>query len=319
MNQPGNTLDPVRTWVAIHVRRRSRAATAASATVTCSGQKASGGSTRTPPSGVHADRRDVRRRVARAAAAVAAPTGDGRRRRAQRLPHRPVASAPAHRRLPGGDHVQSHGRGGAGSCASAPCTSARRRRRAGRPPLRRQRSAPVAMGARRRGRQLPRRASALRRDAAARPRSATSTCARWPSSRALGVPAPPESERPARPDPPSAPSSRARPPPARRRATCSCNRRCTLPSVPCTRCSARPRWRCCRVGRAGRCACRRCRCWKRWRCGRQATLVRGLRWALHEHADPRRRWRGGRRGGRRLTKRQRARSSERRGRGRRGR
>ena len=119
MNQPGNALDPMRTWVGDPRAARSRAATAASATVTCSGPKASGGSTRTPSSARPRRQRDVRRRVARAAAAVAAPTGDGRRSRAQRLPHRPVASAPAHRRLPGGDHVRSHGRGGAASCAPA--------------------------------------------------------------------------------------------------------------------------------------------------------------------------------------------------------
>ena len=80
---------------------------------------------------------------------------------------------------------------------------------------------------------------------------------------------------------PSVPSFEAHRPRARRPATCCCNRRCTPRCARCTRCSARLRWRCCRDGHGGRCGCRHSRSWKRSPCDRRATRsVRGLRWAL---------------------------------------
>ena len=65
-----------------------------------------------PPDPPGARRRvDVRRRPACAAAAVPAPAGDGRGRRALRLSRRPVGSAAAHQHIPGGHHVRHrHGR-----------------------------------------------------------------------------------------------------------------------------------------------------------------------------------------------------------------
>ena len=59
-------------------------------------------------------RGDVPRWAGRAAAAVAAPPGDGGRRRAQRLQGRPLGPAAAHQPLPGRDHVRHRRRRRAG-------------------------------------------------------------------------------------------------------------------------------------------------------------------------------------------------------------
>ena len=109
---------------------------------------------------------DVRRWAARAASAVAAPAGDGRRRRALRLPRRPVGPAAPHQHLPGGDHVRPGGRRAARGRQGARHPPRVRGDGARRPPVRGVRPAPAGVGAHRRGGQLPARAPALRRAAA---------------------------------------------------------------------------------------------------------------------------------------------------------
>jgi hypothetical protein len=197
--------------------------------------------------------RDVRRRAASVAAAVAAPARDGRGGPAQRLPQRPVGPAPAHRRLPRrhhlrpGDGGRTRGRTGEGGARPGDGRGCRRAA------VRGQRSAPAAVGAlaevdsflaayQRHG---ARRLSADEADRYVREIAVV--------ARALGVPAPPESvQRCATSSRRTVPSWRARPRRARRPATSCCSRRCTRRCARCTACSHRRRWRCSRAGRGGR-------------------------------------------------------------------
>ena len=110
-----------------------------------------------------------------------APAGHGRRRRALRLPRRPVGPAAADRRLHRRHDVRfrRHGRAGRGHRPPRPRT--RRRRGARRPAVRGERPAPARLGAPRRDRQLPHRPSALRQRAARSRRRPTGTCTTSPA------------------------------------------------------------------------------------------------------------------------------------------
>ena len=288
---PASTLDPVRTWVA-HVTCAvpSPVATAASAIASCSSPRASAGSTTTPRSGASTP-------TARCSSAACGRCCCSRCTR-WRWPASPSTATTAPTR---------------GTACSAPPTSSRPRRTARHPrpsgrspgcmpctsgvvgvapdgrPYAANDPHLLAVGARRRGRQLPRRPSALRQ----RRRSTAGERDEYVRemaviARALGVPAPPESERALRDQiRPSAPN-------------CAAHRRtrggalhvaaaadASWRSGRCTRCSARPRWRCCRGGHAGRCACRRSRSSRPSRCGRRAMHSSAACVGRCRHADRR--------------------------------
>ena len=99
---------------------------------------------------------DVRRRPAGVAAPGAAPTGDGGRRRALRLPRRSVGPAPAHEPIHRDDHVRAGRTGRRVDPTDQAHPRHGHRHRAGRPCLCGERPAPAVVGAPHRGRQLPR-------------------------------------------------------------------------------------------------------------------------------------------------------------------
>ena len=113
-------------------------------------------------------RRDVPGRCRGPPAPVAAPARDGRSRRAQRLPRRPVGSAPAHVELPRDDDLRHRGGRRGHDRAGPRHPRAGARQGPARSRLPRQRPPPAALGARRRGVQLPHRPPALRPGAADR-------------------------------------------------------------------------------------------------------------------------------------------------------
>ena len=234
------------------------------------GPAASGGSTRRDPAG------PCRQRDVHGGCALLQRCIHSRCRVADHSDYRrPVALAPAHRRLPRWALAPDRRGRAAVACA---CRARGRVVVASDGRRRRQRPALVAMGDAPRSIASSWLTSATERSRST-PASATSTCARWQSLHA-------RSACPLRPNPsapcatrsvPSVPSCEAHQRRARQRATCCCSPRCTPRCVRCTRCSARPPWRCSPGGHAGRCACRHSRSWKPSPCGGDAFAAR---WAL---------------------------------------
>ena len=200
---------------------------------------------------VHADASMFVGGSARAAAAVAAPAGDGRRRRALRLPRRPVGPPAAHQHLPGRDHVRPGRRRAAGASTRSAASTAGCSGVApdGRPYARRPTRTCSS------GCTSPRSTASCSPISSTAPSRSTRTVATHyvaDTARvadALGVPDPPRTEAQLAERierlPPRVTRHRRRP--RGRHASCCSPRRCRCwPARP-TACWHRPRWRCCRA------------------------------------------------------------------------